>query len=138
MTVDRAGVVLFVHEAGGDRWTVLPYLEFWQRAGYDVFAFDFEQSDQGSDTLNQAPRPWITQSQVDDVLAGIDFLYAQAKWNTNDDYAAFWGVTTRQTWGGRAAANAVLPRRAKLSFDRVTRNWHVRPVMSASVRATSC
>lgn len=70
----RGGVVLFAHEAGGDRWSVRPYLESLRGAGFDVFAFDFRSHGTSDGSARHMPRPWVTPAEVQDVRAAVDFL----------------------------------------------------------------
>jgi pimeloyl-ACP methyl ester carboxylesterase len=70
----RRGVVLFAHEAGGDRWSVNHYLDALRGAGFDVFAFDFRCHGTSDSPALHVLRPWVTQAEVQDVRAAVDYL----------------------------------------------------------------
>lgn len=70
----RKGVVAFCHELNGDRWASIPYTEDLRRRGYDIFTFDFRNHGASQRTPAYEPMPWVTEYDVSDVRAVIDYL----------------------------------------------------------------
>lgn len=70
----RRGVVLFAHEAGGDRWSVSLYLDAVRQAGFDIFTFDFRCHGTSDSPPRHELRPWVTPAEVQDVRAAVDYV----------------------------------------------------------------
>ena len=70
----RRGVLLFCHELNGNRYNVAPFLDRLLDAGFDLLTFDFRNHGQSDKTLYGQPTPWMTQSDLEDVKAAVDYL----------------------------------------------------------------
>lgn len=70
----RQGVIAFCHELNGDRWNVRPYAQQLRRQGFDLFTFDFRNHGTSDRASGYEPTPWVTELDVADVLAVIDYL----------------------------------------------------------------
>lgn len=73
----RRGVIAFCHELNGDRWTALPYTRDLLRRGFDVLTFDFRNHGDSGRIAGYEPMPWVTNYEVLDVRAVVDFLAAR-------------------------------------------------------------
>ena len=73
----RRGVIAFCHELNGDRWTALPYTRELLRRGFDVLTFDFRNHGDSGRITGYEPMPWVTNYEVLDVRAAIDYLAAR-------------------------------------------------------------
>ena len=74
----RKGVIAFCHELNGDRWASIPYTEDLRRRGYDIFTFDFRNHGASQRTPAYEPMPWVTEFDLADVHAVIDYLCGRA------------------------------------------------------------
>jgi len=70
----RRGVIAFCHELNADRWASTPYTEDLRRQGFDVFTFDFRNHGTSAHVPGYDPLPWVTEYDVADVRAVIDYL----------------------------------------------------------------
>lgn len=70
----RLGVIVACHELMGDRWTMLPYVNALRARGFDIFTFDFRNHGDSGSSNGYAPLPWLTQHEVVDVRAALDYL----------------------------------------------------------------
>lgn len=70
----RKGVIAFCHELNGDRWASIPYTEDLRQRGYDIFTFDFRNHGASQRTPAYEPMPWVTEYDLADVRAVIDYL----------------------------------------------------------------
>jgi len=73
----RRGVVLFCHELNGNRYNVAPFLKPLLDSGFDLLAFDFRNHGQSAKTLYGLPTPWMTQSDLEDVKAAVEYLLSR-------------------------------------------------------------
>ncbi|MGL5094546.1 MAG: alpha/beta hydrolase, partial [Planctomycetia bacterium] len=70
----RAGVIVFCHEFGANRWLAVPYAGWLCELGYDVFSFDFCNHGESDFIPDYQPLQWTTQHEVADVFAALDHL----------------------------------------------------------------
>ena len=70
----RRGVILFGHELGGNRWGATGYAGELRDRGFDVFTFDFRNHGQSDSLLGYQPMPWLTEYEVADLQAALDYL----------------------------------------------------------------
>ena len=73
----RRGVLLFCHELNGNRHNVVPFLDQLLDSGFDLLTFDFRNHGQSGKTLYGQPTPWVTQSDLEDVKAAVDYLISR-------------------------------------------------------------
>jgi len=73
----RKGLIIFCHEYTGNRWLFLPYVDYLRDDGFDVFAFDFSNHGQSDPVAGYEPLQWVTEHEVDDVEAAIDYVISQ-------------------------------------------------------------
>lgn len=71
---EKRGLILFAPEYGGTRWSCLHYAGHLLEAGYDLFAFDFRNQGASDHLEGYQPLQWVTQHEVADVRAVIQFL----------------------------------------------------------------
>jgi len=70
----RQGVIAFCHELGGDRYSGMRYGQGLRERGFDVFLFDFRHHGDSQTDLGHRPLPWLTETELDDVRAVVDYL----------------------------------------------------------------
>jgi pimeloyl-ACP methyl ester carboxylesterase len=68
------GIVVFCHEFRSDRWSGVAYWECLQRAGFDIFAFDFRNHGESEKDPAYSPRHWVTNYELDDLEAALAYL----------------------------------------------------------------
>lgn len=107
----RLGVILFCHELLGDRWNALPYVESLRDAGYDIFTFDFRNHGQSDSIPGYEPIPWLTQYELTDVRAALDYLTSRE--DVGDEPIGIYGISRGGTAAlcaaaGQAGVGAVL------------------------------
>lgn len=73
-SLDKKGMILFAPEYGGTRWSCVHYAGHLLEAGYDLFAFDFRNQGDSEHLEGYQPLQWVTQHEVTDVRAAIQFL----------------------------------------------------------------
>ncbi|MBN2024009.1 MAG: alpha/beta fold hydrolase [Pirellulales bacterium] len=73
----RKGVIAFCHELNADRWAATPYTEDLRQQGFDVFTFDFRNHGTSAHTPGYDPLPWVTEYDLADVRAVINYLCAR-------------------------------------------------------------
>lgn len=73
-SLDKKGLILFAPEYGGTRWSCVHYAGHLLEAGYDLFAFDFRNQGDSEHLEGYQPLQWVTQHEVTDVRAAIQFL----------------------------------------------------------------
>jgi pimeloyl-ACP methyl ester carboxylesterase len=71
---ERLGVIAFCHELTSDRWSAMRYLSDLRERGFDVFTFDFRNHGQSDRQPGYEPMPWVTQYELNDVQAAVDYL----------------------------------------------------------------
>jgi len=74
----RLGVIGFCHEYSGDRWGAVPYTNGLRERGFDVFTFDFRNHGGSDRTPGYEPMPWLTNYELADVRAAVDYLTSRA------------------------------------------------------------
>lgn len=72
------GTILFCHELHGDRWGALHYAKDLIAQGFDVFTFDFRNHGTSDSVSGYRPMPWLTQYELADVRAAVDYLCSRA------------------------------------------------------------
>lgn len=70
----RQGVIVYCHEFAGDRWGAVPYVKDLRRQGFDIFTFDFRNHGASGRMPNYEPLHWLTQYELTDVLAAVDYV----------------------------------------------------------------
>jgi len=68
------GTIIFLHEYGSDLRSAERYAGFLLDAGFNVLAFDFRGHGQSQCPVDFTPRQWITEAEVNDVLAAVDYV----------------------------------------------------------------
>jgi uncharacterized protein len=111
----RRGVILYCHEFNGHRWNAAPYAEALRPAGFDLFTFDFRSHGASARTPGYDPTPWVSQFEVLDVTAAIDYLTARS--DADPQGIGLLGVNKGGTAGLCAAA--IEPRVRALVVDGV-------------------
>lgn len=71
---EKKGLILFAPEYGSTRWSCVHYAGHLLEAGYDLFAFDFRNQGDSESLKGYQPLQWVTQHEVTDVRAAIEFL----------------------------------------------------------------
>lgn len=71
---EKKGLILFAPEYGSTRWSCVHYAGHLLEAGYDLFAFDFRNQGDSQSLEGYQPLQWVTQHEVNDVRAVIEFL----------------------------------------------------------------
>jgi pimeloyl-ACP methyl ester carboxylesterase len=71
---EKKGLILFAPEYGSSRWSSIHYAGHLLEAGYDLFAFDFRNQGDSQSLEGYEPLQWVTQHEVSDVRAAIEFL----------------------------------------------------------------
>ena len=74
---ERRGLIIFCHEYTGNRWMFQPYVDFLRDDGFDVFSFDFSNHGQSDSIDGYRPLQWVTEHEVADVDAAIDYVTSQ-------------------------------------------------------------
>ena len=67
------GLIIFCPEMLGSRWSALDYCSGLYDAGFDILAFDFRNQGESDSLLGYEPLHWVTEYEVQDVLAAIAF-----------------------------------------------------------------
>jgi len=80
---ERLGVIAFFHELNADRWTAGRYVADLRCRGYDLFAPDFRNHGESDPMPGYRPLPWITQFEVADAQAAIDYLCTRSDRDPN-------------------------------------------------------
>ncbi|MSR32630.1 MAG: hypothetical protein EXR99_14110 [Gemmataceae bacterium] len=70
----RKGVILFGLEFGANRWSCVPYCEWLQEAGYDIFAIETRNQGESDCQPDYEPLQWITQIEVEDMKSAVAYL----------------------------------------------------------------
>ena len=70
---EPCGLIVFCPEFGGSHWSAPAYVGALQEAGYAVLAFDFRNQGQSDHEPGYAPTHWVTDREVDDVLAALRY-----------------------------------------------------------------
>lgn len=70
----RRGVLVFVHELNGSRWSVAPFADTLRANGFDIFTFDQRNHGESETTGCYYPTPWVSRFDVADVQAAVDYL----------------------------------------------------------------
>lgn len=91
------GLIIFCPELGANRWSAAAYCEGLLDSGFDVFSFDFRNQGDSDPMPGYEPIHWLTEFEVDDVLAAIAF--AQSRDDLHDVPLGLMGVSR----GGAAA-----------------------------------
>lgn len=91
------GLVIFCPELGANRWSATAYCEGLLDSGFNVFSFDFRNQGDSDLMPGYAPIHWLTEFEVDDVLAAI--AYTQTRDDLRDVPLGLMGVSR----GGAAA-----------------------------------
>ena len=68
------GLVIFCPEFGGDHWSAGWYCRALQDAGFAILGFDFRNQGESDRLLGYVPIHWLTEYEVRDTLAAIDFV----------------------------------------------------------------
>lgn len=68
------GTVLFCHELNGTQRNISPYVNELTESGFNILTFDFRNHGKSDFTKNLQSTPWMTESDLDDVSAAIDYL----------------------------------------------------------------
>lgn len=71
---DRKGMVLFVPEFGGCRWSSQKYAGHLLEEGYDLFSFDFRNQGESDSQADYQPMQWVTNHEMDDVNCVIRYI----------------------------------------------------------------
>jgi len=72
--VPRRGLVLFAHEFCADQHSCARYTSPLQRAGYDIFTFDFRGHGQSACDPGYEPRQWVTDRELHDIRGAVAFI----------------------------------------------------------------
>lgn len=73
----RRGVILFGLEFGSNRWACVPYCEFLQKSGFDIFTFEMRGQGDSPCPENYEPLQWVTDHEVRDFRAALAYLKAR-------------------------------------------------------------
>ncbi len=73
LTEDPCGLVIFCPELGGNHWMATRYCGALSDAGYALLAFDFRNQGDSDALPGYEPLHWITDHEVRDVHAAIQF-----------------------------------------------------------------
>jgi len=76
------GVILFCPELSGSRWSAMSYCQGLYQAGFDILAFDFRNQGESDRQPDYEPLHWVTEYEVADVLAAIDFVRGRTELKT--------------------------------------------------------
>jgi pimeloyl-ACP methyl ester carboxylesterase len=98
-------VVIFCPELGGDHWSAGWYCRALQAAGFAIFGFDFRNQGESDRLPGYAPIHWLTEYEVTDTKAAIDYVSQRADLATLP--VALFGISR----GGSAALVAAAQRR---------------------------
>jgi len=73
---DRAslGTIIFCSELDGSHWAAMSYAAGLWNAGFDLFAFDCRNQGDSEAMPGYKPLHWLTEYEVDDALAAVDFV----------------------------------------------------------------
>ncbi len=74
------GVLLFCAEMGSNRWSAPHYCAGLLANGFDLFAFDFRNQGESDCLPGYTASHWLTEFEIDDVLAAIACIRAQPAW----------------------------------------------------------
>jgi pimeloyl-ACP methyl ester carboxylesterase len=74
--VPRRGMIIFAHEFCSDMYSCARYCCPLQRAGYDVFTFDFRGHGQSDNDQHYSPRQWVSDREVADMRGAVAYVSA--------------------------------------------------------------
>jgi pimeloyl-ACP methyl ester carboxylesterase len=77
----RKGVILFGLEFGSNRWAAVPACADLRAAGFDVFAYEPRNQGDSDTQPGFEPMQWITDREVNDCRAALDYLKKRADAN---------------------------------------------------------
>jgi len=72
------GTIVFAHEYKGDLHTATRYTAGLGLLGYRIFTFDFRGHGQSDNSGTYQPMHWVTDHEVDDVLAAVGYVASTA------------------------------------------------------------
>lgn len=74
------GVIVYCHEFGGDRWSYQNYFHPEVVKGFDIVTFDFRNSGESDRLERYEPMHWLTQHELADLAAVVDYVRAEPRW----------------------------------------------------------
>jgi pimeloyl-ACP methyl ester carboxylesterase len=98
----RQGVILFGLEFGSNRWACLPYCDFLQANGFDIFTFEFRGQGDSEIQANYEPLQWVTDFEVRDMQTAIAYLRSRP--DAEPTGIGFFGISKGGSAGLLAAA----------------------------------
>lgn len=76
------GVIVFCPELSGSHWSANSYCQGLWQAGFDILSFDFRNEGESDHQPGYEPLHWVTDYEVADVLAAVNFARRRAELQT--------------------------------------------------------
>lgn len=81
------GLVIFFPELNGNHWMAAHYCEGLLRSGFAVLGFDFRNQGQSESVPDYSPIHWLTEFELDDVSAVLEFIESDPQLSTMSLFA---------------------------------------------------
>ncbi|MGL6194941.1 MAG: alpha/beta hydrolase [Thermoguttaceae bacterium] len=88
-TEKRKGLVLFLHELNGDRWSANHFIDILPKSGFDLFTFDQRGHGESDSFLRFQQTPRITNFDLLDVQGAVDYISSRKDYQNNTENNGF-------------------------------------------------